>query len=111
MIPVSVANIAVGKFVAPSSRYSRSTVLLYGEQGILTLSTYKKKDLHFSIDDKYTVVLSGEEYRPDKTSYRAYGVVDLWWAIMEANNIKDVFDYKAGTNLRIPTFAAAFGGS
>jgi len=42
------------------------------------------------------------EFRPDKMSQHVYGHVDWWWKIMEANNIKDVYDFKAGTNIRIP---------
>ena len=44
----------------------------------------------------------GQEYRPDLVSNRVYGTPDFWWRIMEANNIKDVFEFKAGLNLRIP---------
>lgn len=111
MIPVEVTNIDAKKFVTPSSRYSDSKVLLYGEQGIITFETYKKKNFAPSTNDKFTVIPAGEEYRPDKTSYRAYGTVDFWWAIMEVNNIKDVFDYTAGTNIRIPAFITVFGGA
>jgi len=41
--------------------------------------------------DKYFVVTPGTEYRPDLVSKEAYGAVDFWWKIMEANNIKDNF--------------------
>jgi hypothetical protein len=43
------------------------------------------------------------EYRPDRLSYELYGTVDLWWKIMEANDIKDIFDFKAYLNIRIPS--------
>jgi hypothetical protein len=36
-------------------------------------------------------------------SQEAYGVPDFWWRIMEFNNIKDVFDFKSGLNIAIPS--------
>ena len=48
------------------------------------------------------VISKNYEFRPDLVSYEAYGVVDFWWKIMEFNNIKDIFDFKAGINLTIP---------
>lgn len=77
----------------------------------MTFNTYKKNiNTEATQGDKFTVIKTGEEYRPDKTSQRAYGTVDFWWAIMEANNIKDVYNYTSGLNIRIPAFHSIFGG-
>jgi hypothetical protein len=35
-------------------------------------------------------------------SLETYGVVDYWWKILEANNMKDIFDFKSGVNIRLP---------
>ena len=48
------------------------------------------------------VISPGYEYRPDLISQMVYGSPDFWWKIMEVNSIKDIFDFKAGVNLRIP---------
>ena len=45
---------------------------------------------------------SSTEYRPDIVSYVAYGLPELWWYVMEANGIKDIYDFKSGITLRIP---------
>lgn len=90
------------RFVPVSSRYAESTVLYYGENKLLTYNLYKKDKLKISSNDKYYVVTPGTEYRPDLVSQTAYGTTDFWWKIMEANNIKDIFDFKAGLNIRIP---------
>lgn len=95
------------RFVPVTSRYSDSTVLYYTENKLLTFNTYKKSKTKLSRNDKYYVVTTGTEYRPDLVSNTAYGTVDFWWKIMEANEIKDVFDFKAGLNIRIPD--AIFG--
>ena len=105
-VTVTETNLDPTTFVLPSSRYASSVVIFYGEDGIITFNTYKKQQLAENADDQFALVLPGEEFRPDKTSRRAYGTTDFWWRILEANNIKDVFDYKAGLNIRIPS---AFG--
>ena len=68
----------------------------------LTFTTYKRTPIPESSSDKYGVIPSGHEYRPDKVSQAAYGVPDYWWLILEANNMQDIYDFKAGTNIRIP---------
>ena len=95
------------RFVTVTSRYSDSVVLYYTENKLLTFTIYKKTKIKLSRNDKYYVVTAGTEYRPDLVSQTAYGTVDFWWKIMEANEIKDVFDFKAGLNIRIPD--AIFG--
>jgi len=90
-------------FVGPSSRYADSTILYYGPNSVLTFTTYVRKSAYVpSSNDKYAVIPPGFEYRPDKMSLSAYGTVDFWWKIMEANNIKDVFDFKSGLSIRLP---------
>jgi hypothetical protein len=91
-------------FVTPLSRYRDSSVIQYEWRGIkrLAFTTYKRKPIPERKDDRYTVITAGTEYRPDKVSVDAYGIPDLWWRILEANNIKDIFDFKAGKTIRIP---------
>lgn len=102
-IPVRTSNTTSKTFVTVTSRYYNSDVLVYGNNKILTFETYKRNDIETSAGDRYAVVPPGEEYRPDLTSFRAYGTVDYWWLILEANKIKDIFDYKANINIRIPS--------
>jgi len=95
-------NIATKDLVPITSRYYDGQVIYYGDQHKTTFKTYKKKSFPESATDKYMEITSGFEYRPDKISHLAYGTVDFWWMIMEANNISDVFEFKAGRNIRIP---------
>ena len=99
------ANIESKRFVSASSRYNKSTVIYYhiGNQKKITFTTYKKIISNKAKDnDLYMVIPAGMEYRPDLVSQKVYGIVDFWWKIMEANNIKDIFEFKTGTNLRLP---------
>jgi len=102
-VPIQILTTPVSKFVLPTSRYNSCQVMLWSEKGVLTLTTYKRTPITEQPDDMFRVLSKGEEYRPDKTSFAAYDTVDFWWRIMEANNIKDIFDYKAGLNIRIPS--------
>ena len=99
---VEITKIDPKKFVPASSRYTDSKILYYTERKLLTFNTYKKHNIPITKNDKYTVVTAGTEYRPDLVSQNAYGTPDFWWKIMEANNIKDVYEFKAGLNLRLP---------
>ena len=104
---IEVTNIKPSKFVGVSSRYIDSTVIYYTELKKLTFSTYKKSVIPLNSQDKYAVVSAGSEYRPDLVSQKAYGTPDFWWKIMEANGLKDIYDFKAGLNIRLPN--AIFG--
>jgi len=90
------------RFVPVTSRYSDYPVIYYTENKLITFTIYKKKTIPLSSDDRYYVITAGTEYRPDLVSQKSYGTTDFWWKIMEANNIKDVFDFKSGLNIRIP---------
>jgi hypothetical protein len=99
---VEKTDVKATRFVSTSSRYAESQVLLYGSNKLPTFETYKRATFKSSDSDRFAIVPAGEEYRPDLTSFRAYGTVDYWWQILEANNISDVFNYKAGRNIRLP---------
>lgn len=88
--------------VTSSSRYANSALVYYGDTNKMTFTTYKKSKNNSSDSDRYTIVNPGQEYRPDLVSMEAYGTVDFWWRIMEFNGLKDIMQFKAGTNLIIP---------
>ena len=99
------ANLSSDRFVTALSRYRASKVIYYNVNHTkkIAFTTYKKQVSSIPTEsDLYMVVPAGMEYRPDLVSQHIYGTVDLWWKIMEANNIKDVYDFKTGTNLRLP---------
>tara|TARA_Y100000034_G_scaffold74747_1_gene89835 strand:- start:2681 stop:3007 length:327 start_codon:yes stop_codon:yes gene_type:complete len=98
-----VENQTSSNFVDITSRYLDSTVFRYGDQKIITFETYKRKSALQSSEDRFFLISSAHEYRPDLVSVLAYGFPEWWWQILEANNIADVFDFKAGKTIRIPS--------
>ena len=103
---IEETKIDARRFVPVSSRYANSTVMYYTENKIITFSTYKKtqneEQKNTGLRTKFYVVTPGTEYRPDLVSAKVYGTPDFWWRVMEYNNIKDIFDFKAGLNLKLP---------
>lgn len=89
-------------FVTNVSRYSASKVLYYSDEKIITFETYKRKKIKQSKSDQVTVIPPGMEYRPDLLSREKYGIPDFWWKIMEANNMKDIVEFKAGRTIVLP---------
>lgn len=92
----------VGLFVSAVSRYADSKVIYWGELNKITFKTYNRTDIPLNSADKYMVVGPGDEFRPDKIAKRVYGNVGFWYKILEVNGIKDIFDFKVGTNIRLP---------
>lgn len=90
------------EFVTNVSRYSKSRVIYYSDEKIITFETYKRKPFVPSPRDQVAVITPGLEYRPDLMSFEKYGVSDFWWKIMEANGIKDVADFRAGRTIVLP---------
>lgn len=89
-------------FVSSLSRYADSEVVYYGENNLITFKTYRRTVDNPTSSDRFMVISPGHEYRPDLVSREAYGTVDFWWQIMESNKIYDIWDFKAGRNIRLP---------
>ena len=100
---ISPASISYKSVIDATSRYNQSAIIYYGDQRFITFETYKRKQYKPSAGDKFYVITKGTEYRPDLVSNRAYGTVGYWWKIMEVNNIFDIYDFKAGTTIVIPS--------
>lgn len=90
------------EFVTKLSRYANSKVLYYSDERIITFETYKRKKYNPSARDQVAVITPGVEFRPDLMSFEKYGLPDFWWKIMEANNMKDVTEFKAGRTIVLP---------
>lgn len=99
---IEPSNIRPQSIMAAGSRYMKQNVIYYGEQKFLTFDTYNRREYVPNGDEKVMIITKGIEYRPDLVSYDVYGFVDNWWKIMEANNIKDIFDFKAGRTIILP---------
>jgi hypothetical protein len=99
---IEFTSIRPETFVTRVSRYADSRVIYYSEEKIITFDTYKRKKINKSRGDQVTVITPGMEYRPDLLSSDKYGLPDFWWKIMEANNMKDITEFKAGKTITLP---------
>jgi hypothetical protein len=101
--PITITTIPANRFVSQTSRYIKSKVLYYGPNNILTFATYKRGTYPSNPKDRFMVISKTREYRPDLVSFEQYGTVSFWWKIMEANGMKDILEFSAGTNIRLPS--------
>ena len=93
---------STNKVVSPTSRYNNKKIVYYGDKAKITFATYKKQNLSFGPKDKFYEITKDVEFRPDLVSYYAYGISDYWWRIMEMNGMKDILEFRAGKNIRLP---------
>jgi len=100
---IELANIPTNAFVSPTSRYIQSTTIYWGKDRLLTFKIYKRTPTSVSPQDKFMVIPGPFQYRPDLISNRVYGTPDFWWKILEANDMSDIWQFKAGTNIRLPS--------
>lgn len=99
---IEKTNIKSSKFTNNTSRYNDINLIYYTEKNFLTYPLYKKNKYSKNNKEKYALITKKYEYRPDLVSYKFYGTPDFWWKIMEANNIKDIFDFKTGLSIKLP---------
>jgi|GEM_PF-3933209 len=90
-------------YVSGSSRYANSAIIYYGSLHKITFPTYRRKSIIPSENDMFMVIPGGLEYRPDLVSKEMYGSVDFWWRILEMNGMTDIFQFKSGVNIRLPS--------
>jgi hypothetical protein len=100
--PAIYIGTAGRNLVTPTSRYYERYLLRYGEHKKLAFQIYRKKNLKFSPSDLYYEITKEAEFRPDLVSNQTYGVPDYWWKIMEMNGMKDILEFRAGRNIRLP---------
>lgn len=102
LVDIPSPIIPTNKFVNADSRYIKSNVIYYIDKKFITFSTYRKKEYPTSAGDVLTIITKRQEYRPDLMAFDYLGDPALWWVIMEANGISDIFNFKTGLNIRIP---------
>jgi len=100
--PIEESQMTADQIVSYGSRYRTSKVVYYGEKRFVTFETYVRKKYQPSGHENVAVITKGVEYRPDLASFEYYGYPENWWLILEANGIKDVWDFKAGKTIILP---------
>lgn len=96
------AKITPSQILEAGSRYANQRVIYYGESRKMTFDTYKRNPYVPTGNEKVMLINKSLEYRPDLVSYDVYGFVDNWWRILEANDMHDIWDFKAGKTIILP---------
>jgi LysM repeat protein len=86
------------------SKFSRfkDTPLVIDELGN-TRYTEWKPPFYGEIPEFIYVVDARDIDRPDNISHRLFDTVELWWLILDYNNISDPFTLEVGQKLKIPS--------
>lgn len=96
------SNIETRTIFSTGSRYMNQNIIYYGDKKIITLDTYNRVAYKRTGNERIMLITKGIEYRPDLVSYDVYGFVDNWWRILEANNMKDIWEFKSGVTIFLP---------
>ena len=99
---LSYTNYGTNNLVSSTSRYAARNVILYGDEKKATFTVYNNKSIGIAPGDKFYEIKKEVEFRPDLASSQFYGFPDLWWRIMEINRMKDIMEFRAGRNIRMP---------
>ena len=105
-VPTQLANIKPSKLVTSNSRYIKSRVIYWSDAQLITFETYIRSNYKPSGKEKIMAITKGVEYRPDLVSYQIYGFPDFWWKILEANGMKDIYEFQAGKTIILPAIGA-----
>jgi len=101
-VPITLSPISASKFVTPASRYIKQNVIYYGPNNLIAFDTYIRKPYVPQGNEKVMMISKGVEYRPDLVSNVVFGFPDNWWRIMEANQMIDILEFKAGVTIILP---------
>lgn len=104
----------VDKIITPNistwrSRYDKKDQLLLKDNTVV-IRNLRKEDMTPVIDSNSTqhIIEPKEQYRPDVVAYNVYGDARFAWIIMSANNISDIFDFKTGLIITIPSITSLY---
>lgn len=102
-IPIEPSQQQAKFLMSGGSRYLNQTVIYYGEQRHLTFDTYIRENYKKDGNESVMLITKGTEYRPDLIAYDIYGFPNVWWKILEVNGMKDIWEFKAGKTIILPS--------
>lgn len=96
-----VSPASVGLSLGAHSRYLPVSLVVIDD--LIAMGPMRFPYIEEDFSDVILTVGSGDEFRLDIISMRAYGTAHLWWVIATANGIRNPFtDPEVGSRLRIP---------
>lgn len=101
-IPIRDTNLRTEVVLKGFSRYRNSKVIYWSDRNLITFNTYVREPYVPTGKERIMVIKASVEYRPDLVSYDIYRFSDAWWRILEANGMKDIWEFKAGRTIILP---------
>lgn len=107
--PQQVKSVILPEIANIQSRYDNKAQMKLLNEDVI-IRNLRMKDIYIpaSNTDSIHTIEAGEEYRPDVVAYNIYNNSLLGWVILAANNMKSIFEFKAGTMIRVPAIDSIY---
>lgn len=107
-----IDNVLENDEMVVTSRYSTKTNLLR-KDGNTVIRNLRTRDFYIPESDEDTVhkIKAGEEFRPDVVAFNQYGDASLYWVVLSANRMKDIFEFKADKVIRLPEITRVYSSN
>jgi Base plate wedge protein 53 len=92
-----------------TSRYDAKVILSTAEGDYTRVLRLNEIKSTLSDTDGYMNVDLVHQYDPYKIAYEVYGNASLYWVILAANDLFDMFDLVEGLTIRIPNILKVLG--
>ena len=93
--------------MAEYTQYSRYIRRSYGEFRGNTV-VFSEIDLNAIQEYEIYEIPVEHEYRPDLIALTLYGTSELWWVILQYNQLDHIRDLKVGKKIKVPIIPAGF---
>ena len=102
--PLQVKSVILPDVANIQGRYDNKAQMKLLNEDVI-IRNLRMKDIYVASaeSDSINTIEAGEEYRPDVVAYNVYRNPLLGWVILSANNMKSIFEFKAGLMIRIPS--------
>lgn len=107
--PQQVKSVILPEIANIQSRYDNKAQMKLLNEDVI-IRNLRMKDIYIpaSSTDSIHTIEAGEEYRPDVVAYNIYNNSLLGWVILAANNMKSIFEFKAGIMIRVPSIDSIY---
>ena len=92
----------INEHIETKERFATEKFMEFSEGTYDPLTSYFMNQIHELPEGGYTAV-RGEEGRPESLSFNIYGTMQLWWILMEFNDVIEIDELISDMNIKNPT--------
>ena len=92
----------IDETIQPTERFAAEKFMKYEEGTYDPLTSFFMEQIHKLPEGGYKAI-RGDEGRPELLSFNIYGTMQLWWILMEFNDVIEVDELIATMNIKNPT--------